>query len=70
MGEEKKPDTLKSSPLGDGGIKVAHVIRVFSYGGAEVLLREILSQPEFKAQVISDVFVLEGGWEAWVKKNR
>ena len=59
MGEEKKPDTLKSSPLGDGGIKVAHVIRVFSYGGAEVLLREILSQPEFKAQVISDVFVLD-----------
>src|SRR6478736_7350960 len=47
------------SPLGDGGIKVAHVIRVFSYGGAEVLLREILSQPEFKAQVISDVFVLD-----------
>jgi glycosyltransferase involved in cell wall biosynthesis len=40
-------------------IKVAHVIRVFSYGGAEVLLREFFEQPEFKEQVISDVFVLD-----------
>ena len=42
-----------------GKIKVAHVIRVFSYGGAEVLLREFFEQPEFKEQVISDVFVLD-----------
>ena len=40
-------------------IKVAHVIRVFSYGGAEVLLREFFSQKEFKENVISDVFVLD-----------
>ena len=40
-------------------IKVAHVIRVFSYGGAEVLLREFFAQPEFKEHVISDVFVLD-----------
>jgi len=50
------------TPLGDGGsggIKVAHVIRVFSYGGAEVLLREFFAQPEFKEQIVSDVFVLD-----------
>lgn len=40
-------------------IKVAHVIRVFSYGGAEVLLREFFSQKEFKENVISDLFVLD-----------
>lgn len=40
-------------------IKVAHVIRVFSYGGAEVLLREFFAQQEFKENVISDVFVLD-----------
>lgn len=40
-------------------IKVAHVIRVFSYGGAEVLLREFFAQKEFKEQVISDLFVLD-----------
>jgi L-malate glycosyltransferase len=44
---------------GDGGIKVAHVIRVFSYGGAEVLLREFFAQKEFKENIISDVFVLD-----------
>ncbi|MBG9376856.1 glycosyltransferase [Panacibacter sp. DH6] len=40
-------------------IKVAHVIRVFSYGGAEVLLREFFAQPEFKEQITSDLFVLD-----------
>lgn len=40
-------------------IKVAHVIRVFSYGGAEVLLREFFASAAFKQQVISDVFVLD-----------
>lgn len=40
-------------------VKVAHVIRVFSYGGAEVLLREFFTTKEFKEQVISDVFVLD-----------
>lgn len=40
-------------------IKVAHVIRVFSYGGAEVLLREFFAQREFKENVISDLFVLD-----------
>src|SRR4051794_6902596 len=40
-------------------IKVAHVIRVFSYGGAEVLLREFFAQKEFKENIISDVFVLD-----------
>jgi hypothetical protein len=32
----------------DKKIKVAHVIRVFSYGGAEVLLRECFGHPYFK----------------------
>jgi len=59
MNEERKLNTYKSTPLGDRGIKVAHVIRVFSYGGAEVLLREFFEQPEFKEHVISDVFVLD-----------
>ena len=59
MIEKRNLNEHKSSPLGDGGIKVAHVIRVFSYGGAEVLLREFFEQPEFKEQVISDVFVLD-----------
>ena len=40
-------------------IKVAHVIRVFSYGGAEVLLREFFSSPVFKAATISDLYVLD-----------
>lgn len=40
-------------------VKVAHVIRVFSYGGAEVLLREFFTTKEFKEEVISDVFVLD-----------
>jgi len=40
-------------------LKVAHVIRVFSYGGAEVLLREFFAQKEFKENIISDVFVLD-----------
>jgi len=40
-------------------IKVAHIIRVFSYGGAEVLLREFFAQKEFKQNIISDVFVLD-----------
>jgi glycosyltransferase involved in cell wall biosynthesis len=40
-------------------IKVAHVIRVFSYGGAEVLLREFFKTPEFNKEITSDVFVLD-----------
>ena len=40
-------------------IKVAHVIRVFSYGGAEVLLREFFYSETFKAHVTSDLFVLD-----------
>ena len=40
-------------------IKVAHVIRVFSYGGAEVLMRECLSHPYFKDRVISDLYILD-----------
>ena len=40
-------------------IKVAHVIRVFSYGGAEVLLREFFSNPIFKQQVLSDLYILD-----------
>jgi len=63
MNQEKKISEYKNSPLGDvgvdGSIKVAHVIRVFSYGGAEVLLREFLEQKEFKENIISDVFVLD-----------
>src|SRR5438874_3519463 len=46
-------------PSVEGVIKVAHVIRVFSYGGAEVLLREFFAQQEFKENIISDVFVLD-----------
>ena len=40
-------------------IKVAHVIRVFSYGGAEVLLRECFAHPYFKENVISDLYILD-----------
>ena len=40
-------------------IKVAHVIRVFSYGGAEVLLRECFSTAAFKKEVVSDLFILD-----------
>ncbi len=40
-------------------IKVAHVIRVFSYGGAEVLLREIFASKKFQQEVESDLFVLD-----------
>ena len=40
-------------------LKVAHVIRVFSYGGAEVLLREIFAATTFKNEVTSDLFVLD-----------
>src|SRR5206468_9818035 len=57
MNEEKKLSGNKTN--NDKQIKVAHVIRVFSYGGAEVLFREFFAQPEFKEQVISDVFVLD-----------
>ena len=46
-------------PTNGDKIKVAHVIRVFSYGGAEVLLREFFAQQEFKENVISDVYVLD-----------
>ncbi len=40
-------------------IKVAHVIRVFSYGGAEVLLREIFASKTFQQEVESDLFILD-----------
>jgi glycosyltransferase involved in cell wall biosynthesis len=40
-------------------IKVAHVIRVFSYGGAEVLLRECFAHPYFKEHVESDLYILD-----------
>lgn len=40
-------------------IKTAHVIRVFSYGGAEVLLRECFAHPYFKEQVESDLYILD-----------
>jgi glycosyltransferase involved in cell wall biosynthesis len=40
-------------------IKVAHVIRVFSYGGAEVLLRECFTTPTFKENIISDLYILD-----------
>lgn len=40
-------------------IKAAHVIRVFSYGGAEVLLRECFQSPAFMANVESDLFILD-----------
>jgi glycosyltransferase involved in cell wall biosynthesis len=40
-------------------IKVAHVIRVFSYGGAEVLLRECFAHPYFKERVESDLYILD-----------
>src|SRR5436189_6212812 len=40
-------------------MKVAHVIRVFSYGGAEVLLRECFSTAAFKKEVLSDLFILD-----------
>jgi len=43
----------------DKKIKVAHVIRVFSYGGAEILLRECLSHPYFKDHVTSDLYILD-----------
>jgi glycosyltransferase involved in cell wall biosynthesis len=40
-------------------LKVAHVIRVFSYGGAEVLLRECFEHPYFKENVTSDLYILD-----------
>lgn len=40
-------------------IKVAHVIRVFSYGGAEVLLREIFASKKFQEEVESDLYILD-----------
>ncbi len=53
--EKQNPATADNDIM----IKVAHIIRVFSYGGAEVLLREFFTQPEFKANVTSDLFVLD-----------
>src|SRR5205809_236285 len=53
-------------------IKVAHVIRVFSYGGAEILLRECFAHPYFKEQVTSDLYILDHkklGLVAEVKPN-
>jgi hypothetical protein len=40
-------------------IKVAHVIRVFSYGGAEILLREFFTNPIFKQAVSSHLYILD-----------
>jgi glycosyltransferase involved in cell wall biosynthesis len=59
MKKNKISKAFKNSATGDRRIKVAHVIRVFSYGGAEVLLREFFEQKEFKENIISDVFVLD-----------
>ncbi|HNP22942.1 MAG TPA: glycosyltransferase [Panacibacter sp.] len=50
---------MPESQINQPQVKVAHVIRVFSYGGAEVLLREFFTTKEFKKEVISDVFVLD-----------
>ena len=36
-------------------LKVAHVIRVFSYGGAEISLKEILSTESFRHNIVSDL---------------
>jgi rhodanese-related sulfurtransferase len=45
--------------------------RVVIYCSAEScdLAREVAERLRKEAQ-ISDVFVLEGGWEAWIKRNR
>jgi rhodanese-related sulfurtransferase len=45
--------------------------RVVVYCSAEScdLAREVAERLRKEAQ-ISDVFVLEGGWEAWIKRNR
>jgi len=45
--------------------------KVVVYCSAEScdLAREVAERLRKEAQ-LSDVFVLEGGWEAWVKKNR
>ena len=40
-------------------IKVAHVIRVFSYGGAEISLKELLAAEPFKENCISDLHILD-----------
>src|SRR5580765_8190708 len=40
-------------------IKTAHVIRVFSYGGAEVLLREFFISKAFKQEILSDLYILD-----------
>lgn len=40
-------------------LKVAHVIRVFSYGGAEILLRECFAHPYFKENLHSDLYILD-----------
>jgi glycosyltransferase involved in cell wall biosynthesis len=40
-------------------LRVAHVIRVFSYGGAEVLLRECFAHPYFKEHDQSDLYILD-----------
>src|ERR1043165_87128 len=53
-------------------IRVAHVIRVFSYGGAEVLLRECFAHSYFKENVESDLYILDHkklGLVAEVKPN-
>ncbi|HRI21685.1 MAG TPA: glycosyltransferase [Panacibacter sp.] len=40
-------------------ITVAHVIRVFSYGGAEISLKELLATEVLKENCISDLFILD-----------
>lgn len=40
-------------------IKVAQVDRVFSYGGAEILLKESFASEEFQNNLISDLYVLD-----------
>jgi glycosyltransferase involved in cell wall biosynthesis len=45
--------------MSPGKVRVAHVIRVFSYGGAEVLLREFFASGLFRENVVSDLYVLD-----------
>ena len=50
---------MPESQINQPQVKVAHVIRVFSYGGAEVCYVNSFTTKEFKKEVISDVFVLD-----------
>jgi len=39
--------------------KVAHVIRVFSYGGAEVFIKRFFASQVYRANTITDLFILD-----------